>query len=145
MDMIKAQLKFGLTKRQKFCVVCIILIIAGIFGINYFLKKNETFYEDSYHVKFTTKSVDIFIPKYSYFEGIGGIITAEFKNPRSYKKLKKEVSEYLGTLEEVSCNGNTYYYDKNQNFLIYLYKVSNGFPFRKIEISYTYGNPCQFD
>lgn len=126
-------------------IVCFIIIVFGLIGMNYLFKKNKTFYLNTYHVEFTTKSIDIFIPKYSYYEGDNGVMTAVFKNPKTYRTLKKEVIKYLDSLEEVSCNGNTYYYNSEQNFLIYKYKVSNGFPFRKIEIGYIYGNPCRYN
>lgn len=65
-----------------------------------------------------------------------------YKNIRGNKILKKEVNDFLNTLEKTKCNNTTYYYDKENDFTIIEYSVKNNVLYNTISYQIRYGDYC---
>ena len=101
-----------------------------------------------YEIEFTiydmtdgSKTVELGIPKLSFLKKENDR-SYSYKNIRGNKVLKKEVNDFLNTLEKIKCNNTTYYYDKENDFTIIEYSVKNNIVYNTISYQIRYGDYC---
>lgn len=96
------------------------------------------------HIRYThntDKLINLAVPKFSFGESINED-SFSYKNFRGKSVLKSEIKNYLDTLEHISCNGTTYYYDKIANVTVINYRVSDVFLYNNIDYQIRNGNYC---
>ena len=71
--------------------------------------------------------------------------TATFSSLRSVWALKKDMENILKNYEVLNCEGNTYYYNENENYTITDYNIKQGILFNQILLNYGNGNSCNID
>lgn len=88
-----------------------------------------------------SQTIVLGVPKYS-IECNNGInsYTYKYKNFRSRKILKKEILDYLNTLNKRTYNGVKYYYNKEKDYSIYEYEVRPAFIYNTISYKVKVGD-----
>lgn len=87
------------------------------------------------------QTIELGIPKLSFMAKENDK-SYSFKNIRSNRVIKKEIKEFLETLEPTQCNNTTYYYDKENDFTIIDYSVKNYFFYNTISYRVSSGSYC---
>ena len=123
----------------------IIAIVLGVLLVTIILLKIIPL---GYEIEFTiydmtdgSKTVELGIPKLSFLKKENDRIYS-YKNIRGNKVLKKEVNDFLNTLEKIKCNNTTYYYDKENDFTIIEYSVKNNVLYNTISYQIRYKDYC---
>ena len=87
------------------------------------------------------KIINLGVPKFSF-------LMKNNENSYSYKSfrgaaiLESELKNYVNTLEHISCNGTTYFYDKDANITITDYGVKKRIFYNTIFYNIRNGNYC---
>lgn len=87
------------------------------------------------------KLIQLGVPKFSWYMG-------NYENSYTYKSfrgrsiLKSEMKNYLNTLEHISCNDTTYYYDSNADITVINYSVTGNILYNTITYDVKNGNYC---
>lgn len=132
----KKKLKRQLSKRLRFglilAIIIIIVILYKLLPFGYQLKVVD------YH----SKTINLGVPAYSFLikKTSNGY---RFQNLRNSYALKTEIKNYLNTLEHISCNKTTYYYDHSTDMTIIDYNVKNNLLYNTIEYQIENGNYCK--
>ncbi len=87
--------------------------------------------------------VTLDVPKLSNLESECCMYEANFKTIRSSSIIKKELEKIMNSKSKLSCNGKTYYYDKDSDVTITEYSIDGGLLFTKFKITYVKGNACK--
>lgn len=128
--------KLSAKTRKKFILIsifCLVLALLIIFPYG----------RSEYISEASGKILDI--PKFSKLTEECCNYKASFTSFRSYTMIKTELEKILKDYEKLTCEGKTYYYNKDQDFTITEYKISKGFIFNDFSISYGKGNSCKID
>ena len=88
-----------------------------------------------------SQAVELGVPKLSFLKKENDR-SYSYKNIRGNKILKKEVNDFLNTLEKTKCNNTTYYYDKESDFTIIAYSVKRNVLYNTISYQIRYGDYC---
>lgn len=89
----------------------------------------------------TNKVISLGVPKFS-FNMKNNENSYSYKNFRGNSVLISEVRNYLNSLEHISCNNTTYFFDKDAVITIIDYKVKNRFLYNTISYNIRMGNYC---
>lgn len=89
----------------------------------------------------TNKVISLGVPKFS-FNMKNNENSYSYKNFRGNSVLISEVRNYLNSLEHISCNNTTYFFDKDADVTIIDYKVKNRFVYNTISYNIRMGNYC---
>jgi hypothetical protein len=112
-------------KKKRMLVIGIVILVLVII---YFIFRNIYFgfsiEHNIYDKTNGSQTVELGIPKFSFFKQENDK-SYSYKNIRSNKVLTKEIKEFLNTLEHISCNNTTYYYDSKNKFSIIDYSIKN--------------------
>lgn len=111
------------TKKIKLLILMFIILLFFIFTAT-ILIFNKTFLKTNYNLDFL-ENVSIPIPRFSYYRGTGGMeeYTTKLKTLKQPDEVNILINSYLSSLEKISCNDNTYYYNKNSDFTILQYRI----------------------
>ncbi len=127
--------KFRISKRYLILlsILCLILALLIIYPYGTTNYKSEA----------SGKVLDV--PKHVKLKSECCMYNASFTSPRSAGVLKYELKTILKSYEKISCNGNDYYYNKDDDYTISEYNVKRGFLYNEINITYSMGNICEID
>lgn len=89
----------------------------------------------------TNKLIHLGVPKYSFWQK-NNEDSYSFKSFRGSKVLKNEIKAYLNTLEHISCEDTTYYYDPWADVTIIDYSVQGNIVYSTINYQIKNGNYC---
>jgi len=127
-----------LTKKKIAIILTIFLIvIVGCLAIINLLTKSGT---QEYTSTYT--GITLNVPNLSIFKEECCMFSVNFENIRSVSSLRQEIEEELENYEKITCNGKTYYYNREQDFTINEYYIGRGFIFNWFSIVYDMGNYC---
>ena len=101
-------------KRKILIIVVVLLVLYLIFRIIPFGFTKKSF---TYDLSDGKQTVILGVPRLSFL-GRENDRSYSYKNVRGNNVLKKEVKDFLNTLEKIECNDTTYYYDKDNNFTV---------------------------
>lgn len=93
------------------------------------------------YVHTENKLINMAVPKFSFFMK-NNENSYSFKNWRGKTVLRNEIKNYLDTLEHISCNNTTYYYDSSTNMTFVDYSVKGNFIYSTISYNVRNGNYC---
>ncbi len=96
------------------------------------------------HIRYThteNKIINLGIPKFS-FRKKNNENSYSYKNFRGKSILKSELKHYVNTLEHISCNNTTYFYDSDTNITIVDYDVKGNIFYNTISYNIRNGNYC---
>ena len=113
-------------------IICLILFKLIPFGYNIVPIR----YENN-----ETKLINLGVPKFSFLIK-NNHNNYSFKNFRGKNILKTELKSYANTLEHITCNNTTYYYDKASNTTIIDYDVTSNILYSNISYNIRNGNYC---
>lgn len=125
-------------KYLKIVIPVIIILVIALFEFFPFGYNDEHF---RYNLQ-TEKIISIAAPKFS-FDYKSNDESYAFKNIRSKIALKIEIKNYLNTLEHLSCNDTTYYYDSYSDTTIANYNVKDRLIYSTISYDIKKGNYCK--
>jgi len=132
-------------KKIMMLILTIIILLFSIFVV-FVLGFNKTFLKTNYELDFI-ENASVPIPRFTYYRGTGGMeeYTTKLKTLKQPDEVNILIDSYLGRLDKVSCNGESYYYNKIQDFTIMQYRINNdGIGFiNTIYIQYHDGNICE--
>lgn len=134
----KKKIKKGIIKKITFITIPIIIIICIV------LFKLIPFGYNISHIRYThneNKLINLGVPKFSFLMK-NNEDSYSYKNLRGKNILKSEIKEYLNTLEHISCNNTTYYYDKDADITIIDYSIKGNLIYNTISYSIRNGNYC---
>ncbi len=134
----KVKIKKQLKKKTLMFVLPIILIVCII------LFKLIPFGYDVEHIRYThteNKIINLGIPKFSFLKK-NNENSYSYKNFRGKSILKSELKNYVNTLEHISCNNTTYFYDSDTNITIIDYDVKGNILYNTISYNIRNGNYC---
>lgn len=115
--------------------VIIIIILFKLLPFGYIIKPIH------YTNNNTNKVISLGVPKFS-FNMKNNENSYSYKNFRGNSVLISEVRNYLNSLEHISCNNTTYFFDKDADVTIIDYKVKNRFLYNTISYNIRMGNYC---
>ena len=96
------------------------------------------------HPRYThteNKIINLGIPKFSFLMK-NNENSYSYKNFRGKSVLKSELKSYVSTLEHISCNNTTYFYDSDANITIVDYDVKGNMIYSTISYNIRNGNYC---
>ncbi len=96
------------------------------------------------HIRYThteNKIINLGIPQFS-FRKKNNENSYSYKNFRGKSILKSELKHYVNTLEHISCNNTTYFYDSDTNITIVDYDVKGNIFYNTISYNIRNGNYC---
>lgn len=96
------------------------------------------------HPRYThteNKMINLGVPKFSFLMK-NNENSYSYKNFRGKSVLKSELKSYVNTLEHISCNNTTYFYDRDANITIVDYDVKEHLLYSTIFYSIKNGNYC---
>lgn len=96
------------------------------------------------HIRYThydNKLINLARPKFS-FNMKNKENSFSYKNFRGKHSLLSEVKNYLNTLEHISCNDTTYYYDMATDITVIDYSVKSNLIYSSISYNIRNGNYC---
>ncbi len=134
----KHKIKKQLRKRITIIISPIIIITCII------LFKLIPFGYDVMHIRYnhnTDKLINLGVPKFSFYMQNNEDNYA-YKSLRGKSILKSEVKAYLNTLEPISCNNTTYFYDNTADITIIDYSITSNILYNNINYSIRNGNYC---
>lgn len=115
-----------------FIIICVILFKLIPFGYNV---------EHPRYTHNDNKMINLGIPKFSFFM-INKDNNYSYKSFRSKSILKSELKAFSNTLNHISCNNTTYYYDDDADITIVDYNVSGNIVYNTISYTLKNGNYC---
>lgn len=121
-------------KKTIFIILLILLLSILVFKnlkLGYYLDNN--IYDEG--------KISLGVPKLSFMKKVNEK-NYSYKNIRNKNILKKEVTDYLNSLDKIKCNNTTYYFDKKNNFTIIDYSIKNYILYNNISYDVRYGNYC---
>ena len=86
--------------------------------------------------------ITIDVPKLSSLKDECCEYEATFTTIRGEKVIKKELESIMSKYQKVYCNGDTYYYDFNNNITYTKYEIISGLFSNTFKITYVKGNIC---
>lgn len=131
---IKKQIK------KKIMIIALPIILIGCFAFF----KLIPFGYDVEHVRYThteNKLINLGVPKFSFFMK-NKENSYSYKSFRGKSVLKSEIKNYVNTLQHISCNNTTYFYDKDANITIIDYSVTGNIIYSTISYNIRNGNYC---
>ncbi len=96
------------------------------------------------HPRYThteNKMINLGVPKFSFLME-NNENSYSYKNFRGKSVLKSELKSYVNTLEHISCNNTTYFYDSDANITIIDYDVKGNIIYSTISYNIRNGNYC---
>lgn len=96
------------------------------------------------HTRYThteNKIINLGVPKFSFLMK-NNENSYSYKNFRGRSVLKSELKSYVNTLEHISCNNTTYFYDSDANVTIIDYDVKGNIFYSTISYNIRNGNYC---
>lgn len=96
------------------------------------------------HTRYThteNKIINLGVPKFSFLMK-NNENSYSYKNFRGRSVLKSELKSYVNTLEHISCNNTTYFYDPDANVTIIDYDVKGNIIYSTISYNIRNGNYC---
>lgn len=96
------------------------------------------------HIRYThteNKIINLGVPKFSFLTK-NNENSYSYKNFRGRSVLKSELKSYVNTLEHISCNNTTYFYDSDANVTIIDYDVKGNIIYSTISYNIRNGNYC---
>ena len=96
------------------------------------------------HPRYThteNKMINLGVPKFSFLMK-NNENSYSYKNFRGKSVLKSELKSYVNTLEHISCNNTTYFYDPDANITIVDYDVTGNIIYSTISYNIRNGNYC---
>ena len=99
---------------------------------------------DIQHIRYThteNKLINLGIPKFSFLKK-NNENSYSYKSFRGASVLKSELKNYVNTLEHISCNNTTYFYDSDSNITIVDYGVKENIFYNTISYNIRNGNYC---
>ncbi len=96
------------------------------------------------HIRYThneDKLINLGIPKFSFLMK-NNENSYSYKNFRGKSILTSEIKNYLNTLNHISCNDTTYFYDTDANITIIDYSVKGNLIYNTISYNIINGNYC---
>lgn len=96
------------------------------------------------HPRYThteNKMINLGVPKFSFLMK-NNENSYSYKNFRGKSVLKSELKSYVNTLEHISCNNTTYFYDSDANITIIDYDVKGNIIYSTISYNIRNGNYC---
>ncbi len=96
------------------------------------------------HPRYThteNKIINLGIPKFSFLMK-NNENSYSYKNFRGKSVLKSELKSYVNTLEHITCNNTTYFYDSDANITIIDYDVKGNLIYSTISYNIRNGNYC---
>lgn len=85
--------------------------------------------------------INLGVPKFSFLMK-NNENSYSYKNFRGKSVLKSELKSYVNTLEHISCNNTTYFYDSDANITIIDYDVKGNIIYSTISYNIRNGNYC---
>lgn len=99
---------------------------------------------DIEHIRYIhteNKLINLGVPKFSFLMK-NNENSYSYKSFRGKSVLKSEIKNYVNTLEHISCNNTTYFYDTDANITIVDYDVKGNVIYNTISYSVINGNYC---
>lgn len=96
------------------------------------------------HPRYThneNKIINLGVPKFSFMMK-NNENSYSYKSFRGKNILKSELKNYVNTLEHISCNDTTYFYDSDANITIVDYYVKGNIIYNTISYNVRNGNYC---
>lgn len=96
------------------------------------------------HPRYThteNKMINLGVPKFSFLMK-NNENSYSYRNFRGKSVLKSELKSYVNTLEHISCNNTTYFYDSDANITIIDYDVKGNIIYSTISYNIRNGNYC---
>lgn len=96
------------------------------------------------HIRYThteNKIINLGVPKFSFLMK-NNENSYSYKNFRGKSVLKSELKSYVNTLEHITCNNTTYFYDSDANVTIVDYDVKGNIIYSTISYNIRNGNYC---
>lgn len=96
------------------------------------------------HIRYThteNKIINLGVPKFSFLKK-NNENSYSYKSFRGKSILKSELKNYVNTLEHISCNNTTYFYDSDANITIIDYYVKGNIFYNTISYNIRNGNYC---
>ena len=87
------------------------------------------------------KIINLGVPKFSFMMK-NNENSYSYKSFRGKNILKRELKNYVNTLEHISCNNTTYFYDPEANITIIDYYVKGNIIYNTISYNIRNGNYC---
>ncbi len=134
----RSKIKKQLNKKLMIYILPIIFIVIIV------LYKLIPFGYDIEHVRYNhteDKLINLGVPKFSFLMK-NNENSYSYKNFRGKSILTSEVKSYLNTLEHISCNNTTYFYDVDANITIIDYSVRGNIIYNTISYNIRNGNYC---
>lgn len=138
LEIEKKKIKKELTKKiilstLPFPFICLLILFKLIpFGYNI---------EHPRYTHNENKIINLGIPKFSFLSK-NNENSYSYKNFRGKYILKTELKNYVNTLEHISCNNTTYFYDSDSDTTIIDYDVNGNIFYSTISYSIKNGNFC---
>lgn len=134
----RIKIKKQMIKKVIICISPIILISIIT------LYKLIPFGYDINHFRYdfnVNKLINLGVPKFSFLMK-NNENSYSYKNLRGKSVLISEIKSYVNTLEHISCNNTTYFYDSDANITIVDYSVKGNIFYNTISYSIRNGNYC---
>lgn len=125
---------------KKIMIFVLPIILVGCIG----LFKLMPFGYNIEHTRYThteNKIINLGVPKFSFLMK-NNENSYSYKNFRGRSVLKSELKSYVNTLEHISCNNTTYFYDSDANVTIIDYDVKGNIIYSTISYNIRNGNYC---
>ena len=132
--------KFKKQLNKKVIIYVLPIVFIGVIV----LYKLIPFGYDIEHIRYThteDKLINLGVPKFSFLMR-NNENSYSYKNFRGKSILMSEIKSYINTLEHISCNNTTYFYDTDTNVTIVDYYVKGNMIYSTISYSIRNGNYC---
>lgn len=134
------RLKMKKQVNRKILIICFLLFLF----VGFILFKFVSFGYQVYPIRYThntNKLIHLGVPKYSFwFQNVED--SYSFKSFRGSSVLKHEMRNYLNTLDKLSCNHTSYYYDSLADITFVDYQVQGNLFYHTLTYSVRNGNYC---
>lgn len=97
--------------------------------------------EHTRYIHTENKIINLGVPKFSFMMK-NNENSYSYKSFRGKNILKSELKNYVNTLEHISCNDTTYFYDSDANITIVDYYVKGNIIYNTISYNIRNGNYC---
>lgn len=134
----RIKVKKQLSKKVMLLMLPIIIVVCIT------LFKHIPFGYDIVHIRYehnVNKLINLGVSKFSFLMK-NNENSYSYKNLRGKNILKSEIKSYLNTLEHISCNNTTYFYDSDANITIIDYSVKGNIIYNTISYNIRDGNYC---
>lgn len=129
-------------KKSFFVIIFLFLLIVLCILKNISFKEvNIVTVYDYYNNRNRTLEFDVPMLSFLYKKDLDGNYIYLW-NIRENKVLEKDFSKIFNNFDEISCNGNKYYYDKKNKITIIDYKINNYYFWNTFYFKYEFDNYC---